>query len=434
MGAARLCWAVWLVAAAALTPGFAAEASARLQRAIEQAWTIAPESTRTEALIDAARHEAAARSGSLRPFVEVQREGLTGGFDDALNATAYVRLGTPFPTFGQRRAGRELAGAAENWSQDALVAARWEHAGAIARVWLDLALVEERIAVLDVQTERLRHALMLERKRLELGEVAGADVVQLELEEARLVSELAAAEGARGRLRAELARWTADTTTAPLPGDLAGLHAVSRSALPSDGSLEAAVESSPTITAARRALDMQRSSAELSKRTVFGRPSAELEWERIPHVAGVPGFDAWGFLVNVPLPFGSAGNASRRAALARVRADESTYEIARREALARARAHVVVARNAEATLARLEPVLSTLGRTEHALGERFRLGAINYLVFIDGLGRLDTVRLQRAETLHALLSARLALALLGPDGDVFPLPVPREGSDAEVNR
>jgi outer membrane protein TolC len=432
MLAARCSSAVLLMAASTLSPVLAADASERLHRAIENTWQRGPDLARAEASIEFARREAAARSGSLRPYVEIQREGLTGGFDNAPNAAGYLRFGTPFATLGQRRAGRDVDGASESWSQDALSAARWESAGATARLWLDLALVEERIAVLGAQTDRLGRAVTLERKRLGLGEVAGADVVQLELEEARLVAQLAAEEGARGRLLAELARWSSDVTSAPRLGDLAELYAAAQAELPGEGVLESVVESAPAIVAARRALAMQRSLADLSSRTAFGRPSAELEWERIPEVNGFPGFNAWGFLFNVPLPFGRPGSESRRAALARVREVESAYEIERREALARARAHLVAATNAEATLARLEPVFAKLGSTEYALGERFRLGAVNYLVFIDSLWRLDQVRLQHAETLHALLSARLGLALLGARDGLFPLPARLEGGGAEV--
>jgi hypothetical protein len=56
------------------------------------------------------------------------------------------------------------------------------------------------------------------------------------------------------------------------------------------------------------------------------------------------------------------------------------------------------------------------------------LGAISYLVFIDGLARLDDLRIQRIQAYETLLYARLELAMILGDPSLFPLPI----SDSEV--
>ena len=79
-------------------------------------------------------------------------------------------------------------------------------------------------------------------------------------------------------------------------------------------------------------------------------------------------------------------------------------------------------RGAEAQLEALNPVLNRLERTEYSLSEQFRLGAISYLVYIDGLSRLDGIRLEAVEAREQSLQSRLRLAVMLDDVDLFPLP------------
>ena len=63
-----------------------------------------------------------------------------------------------------------------------------------------------------------------------------------------------------------------------------------------------------------------------------------------------------------------------------------------------------------------------LPRTERSLAEQFRLGAISYLVYIDGLSRLDELRGDLVAARLTLLQARLDLATLLADSEIFPIP------------
>ena len=57
-----------------------------------------------------------------------------------------------------------------------------------------------------------------------------------------------------------------------------------------------------------------------------------------------------------------------------------------------------------------------------SLAEQYRLGAVSYLAYIDGLSRLEEVRLSNVEATRSLLTARLELAILLRDPSWFPLP------------
>lgn len=428
-------------AGAAGTPGAAGEAagdagaaddaSRRLAEAIARVERGAPERELRAAEIEAGRRDARARGGAFAPYLELQREGLEADLDDAPNATGYLRLGTPVATPGQLRAGRELARAGTRWSEATERAAARERARSVAALWLDLARAEERLVVLRARLERIERATALQRERRRLGEVAGADVEQLDLERARLDALLAGEEAVRARLRAALRRWTDDSRLEPRPGDLDALRRASPAPLPAADRLAALVDASPAQRAARSASTLAETSAVVERRTARGRPAVEIEYERIPDLGPAEGFDAYGVRVHVPLPFGSAARETRAAADARRRGAQLSAEASRRETLARARGELEAARGAEAALARLDGTVADLDARAGALGERFRLGAVDYLVYLDALDRLDEVRIQHVETLHAALAARLELAALGAGAGTFPLPAESGGTAPE---
>jgi hypothetical protein len=100
----------------------------------------------------------------------------------------------------------------------------------------------------------------------------------------------------------------------------------------------------------------------------------------------------------------------------------------------RARAALAAAQSASLRLQETEPVLERLPRTETSLSEQFRLGAISYLVYIDGMSRLDELRLQRIEASETLLQAKLDLAVLFGDPALFPIPDAESDVKLEANR
>ena len=63
-----------------------------------------------------------------------------------------------------------------------------------------------------------------------------------------------------------------------------------------------------------------------------------------------------------------------------------------------------------------------MGATGRSLSEQFRLGAISYLVYLDGFSRLDQVLQEAIDARHALLLARLELAGITGSDVFFPLP------------
>ena len=117
-------------------------------------------------------------------------------------------------------------------------------------------------------------------------------------------------------------------------------------------------------------------------------------------------------------------------ARARLRVAEADEQRARRDLVARIRSAVERARAAEESLEALETVERDLERVERSVRERYRLGAVAYLEYIDGLRRLDEVRTLAIEARLDRLRARLALASMTGDLTWFPLPEP----DPETHR
>ncbi|HHQ48118.1 MAG TPA: hypothetical protein ENK19_04460, partial [Acidobacteria bacterium] len=124
------------------------------------------------AAVDVRSAENRSEAAAGTPYVELQQEGVGSGFDWESNAQTTLRIGTPFNLPSHARARRELRDAADAWVGVAHGAAMLEAVGAVSRKWLDLAVVEERLAVARRRLGRLERALALERVRLDLGEVA----------------------------------------------------------------------------------------------------------------------------------------------------------------------------------------------------------------------------------------------------------------------
>jgi hypothetical protein len=223
---------------------------------------------------------------------------------------------------------------------------------------------------------------------------------------------------------AELERRAGSEAPAPRPEDmqrlLEDLPRIVRAAYLPDG----AVDSSPAFVASVLETERIRLDGERDRRTVWGRPEGEISWEHIPTVDGSDGYDAFGFRLRVPLPFGGVGKRQTAESTARHRQARSEQEQVRRDLVARIDTETGRALAADDLLAGLAPIESELGSVERSISERYRLGAVTYLEYIDGLARLDEVRMQAVDARLAALRARLELAVLSGDTAFFPLPDP----------
>jgi outer membrane protein TolC len=307
-----------------------------------------------------------------------------------------------------------------------------EAAGHAAGAWLELAAADERLAVRQAQVERLERALVLQRKRFELGEVSGAEVKQLELERLRLVNEKNAHRVRRLSASEDLARLAGPGAPGPRPGDLRRLSEGFRPVRIPEHEVDARIDSSPVMTASSLDTERIRLVGERDRRTVRGRPEAELEWERIPAFEDLDGFDAWGFRLSFPLPIGGLAKRQAAESAARHREARSREELARRELVARLRSEIELAHAADEVLAGFGDIETELAEVEHSVSERYRLGAQTYLEYIDGLSRLDDVRMQAIDARLAAARARLVLAVLTGDVELFPLPEPDPVTDIEA--
>jgi len=366
----------------------------------------------------ALRREAAAGP----PFLEWQSEGL-GGSGRNPNAADYLRVGTPFNFPGQIGKARTLVRNAENWVATALDVASRRAAAEASRRWLDLAAALELEALSEARLSRLDDALNLQEARFQLGEIAGTEVRQLDLEHVSESSRLAALRAEVEMARAAIVEICGAGWGDVRRGDLEALASFSKS--PEEVDVTAsALAAGPVLRLAADDAELERSAAKLISSTAWGRAELEAEWERIPAIDGFPGFDAWGFRLTVPLPIGAAGHRQREEARARADAADASLDLAKLEVLRSAQEARAVVRSATDRLRALEPAMDDLPVVVHSLAEQFRLGAISYLAYIDGLSRFDRIVEETIDARRTLLQARLDLAVLLGDSTIFPLPDP----------
>jgi outer membrane protein TolC len=291
------------------------------------------------------------------------------------------------------------------------------------RRWLDVATALELEALSTARLNRLDDALNLQEARYQLGEIAGTEVRQLDLEHVSESSRLAALRADFLMAEAALRELCGSEWGSVRRGDLEALTVVSRTPAAVAFSNEKLAEG-PVLRLASGDAELQRSAADLISATAWGRAEVEAEWERVPALDGLPGFDAWGFRLTLPLPLGAAGHRQREQAQARADAADASLDAARLDAMREAEGALAAARGATDRLRALEPAMTDLPVAVNSLAEQFRLGAISYLAYIDGLSRFDRIVEETIDARRTLLQARLDLAVLLGDPSIFPLPDP----------
>lgn len=361
------------------------------------------------------RREAAAGP----PFLEWQSEGVAASGRKA-NAADYLRVGIPFNFPGQTGKARSLVRTTDRWVVAAQDVAALNAAAEVSRRWLDVAAALELEALSVERLNRLDAALNVQEARFQLGEIAGTEVRQLNLEHVGESSRLAAIRAEVATARVALRELCGESRGTIRRGDLEALTALSKT--PDETTLSADnLSEGPILRSAFGGAELERSASNLVSATAWGRAEIEAEWERVPALDGLPGFDAWGFRLTVPLPLGAAGHRQRENARARADAAAASLDAARREVGRAAQQALAVASSASDRLRALEPALDGLPVSVHSLAEQFRLGAISYLAYIDGLSRFDRIVEETIDARRTLLGARLDLAVLLGDPTIFPL-------------
>lgn len=398
-------------------------AAARLRAAARAAVERAPELAAARAAADTVRAGAAADGAAGHAYSELQQEGIGPGFAWRPNAQTTFRVGLPFNLPWQASAARELREAAATAAEAEIALSAVTVAERAGSLWLQLAAAEARLEIATRIRERLDRALALHEERYSLGEVAGFDVVQLDVEQVRAALAEARERSDRDALLAGLRLFAGEHAPAPGAADLESLVPVT-----STPSAAASVASAPRLAFAAERADTAAARSQLVDTTAWGRPTAEAEWERVPDLDGMPGFDALGLMVNVPLPFGRAVAQPRLEAAAAARLAAAEAELARRLLEESVAADLARAAGAERRLVALKPVLERLEQAEHSLSEQFRLGAQSYLVYLDGMARFDDLRMAGIAAREDLLQARLRLAASLGRADLFPIPIPEPPS------
>jgi outer membrane protein TolC len=298
-----------------------------------------------------------------------------------------------------------------------------------SRRWIGLAAALERLQVRQVRLERLDIALALLEARHQLGEVAGTEVAQLDLEHTDATSRLAATAAEVESLRERVRELCGDTCPDPRVGDLESLAEVTRS--PAETEInEHSLDAGVPMRDAGTQLEIEEARARMASAAAWGRPMIEAEWEHFPDLGPVPGYDAWGFRIAVPLPLGSAGARQRAAARERIAAAEASRETVARRSQVRARAALARANGAESRLVAVASTAKDLPRIEESLSAQFRLGVLSYLEYVYGMVRHDELLLTAIDARSVLLQARIELGYLLDDPTVFPTAAEPTGEDS----
>ena len=394
---------------------------AKVKATMESALRSAPELAARQARLAESLALVWSETGAGSPILTWQSEGIGGGFERNLNATDYLRLSKPFNQPWRVGTARSLKDASERSLESGTEATNLEIAALAGRRWLDLAAATELLQLAEVRLDRLQRALAIQTRRFELGEISGSERRQVALQHAREASALSQTQRWRFSMMRELEVLAPGGFPEPSPRDLEALVAATTQ---DDNSPQSElVLQSPVARYSESLAEVAALEADLQGGVAWGRPELEVEWERVPDLGIVEGFDSFGFRIGFPLPVGRQGRQRILAAERKAEAAEAELRLTQQRLRARYRAALESARSAEASLAALRPSLAEVEFTERSLTEQFRLGAISYLVYLDGFSRLDEVVQRAIETRHALLLARLELAEVSGSDAYFPLPV-----------
>ena len=169
---------------------------------------------------------AAAQSGAGTPTLEYMRKGIGSSFDRQPNSQDTVSVGVPFNGPGQGSRARRLTDAASLRTLAHQRVAVLDVVRLVGEEWIKTAALADRLEVVRTRLNHLENALKLQNKRLELGEVAGTEVMQLELARAAEASMRAGLEAEAESGRHRMGALCGDGCVFPVPGDLEAIQSV----------------------------------------------------------------------------------------------------------------------------------------------------------------------------------------------------------------
>ena len=361
--------------------------------------------------------------------LELQTEGVDSSLDRTPNAIDTVRWAVPLATPGQRRASVEARGAIDTWSESTRALVTWRAGGEIAGFWLDWAATSSRLDHARARLTRLERAVEILAARYEFGEVSGSELRQLRAQRAEDRAIVLDLEIGINGSRQRLERLLGFPVDEPDPQALSRLANWLRSARAPQPAVGAGT--TPGDLEREQRLEVEQGLARLAERSAAGPLEVVVELERVPALMNAPSAEAVGLGVRVPLPFGRRVQERRAAA----RAEAASAEAETERMLAEYETQRLALRAQEEAaargLAQLAPLVAELQQGQFSLAEQFRLGAITYVVFLDGLARLDQVRLRQIALEEQLVAARIARAALDGRDALLPL-APEQSTDGET--
>ncbi len=265
-------------------------ATKKLQSVIEAAWETGPDLVESLSRLDAEAAFDQSFRGVGSPYVQFQMEGIGSGFDPQPNAQRNLRVGTPFDLPWHFSKSRKLGGGLEDWQGSAAEVARLQVAQHVTVAWLRLAAVEEMIGVEERRLNRMDQAVRLQSERFSLGEVAGMEVMQLELQRAQDASILRALQAQQRAMQAAIRQLAGDGVALPALGDLPALaDDLPPWSIGWEGEgVEDKVKRGPYFSSLDRRTEKELLLSDLMSATAWGRPEIQVEWEHIPACRRAP--------------------------------------------------------------------------------------------------------------------------------------------------
>ena len=359
----------------------------------------------------------------------LQSEGLGSSFDREANALDTLRYVRPTAAPWHSGARRDFHSSLSDWHAQETAATPVVVGAEVARLWLEWAAAEAESSLRQLRLDRVVRALTLFEARYRLGEVAGTEVRQLEAQQADDRIALTEIQLQVSQKRGALFALLGFEPSAPTIGSLSELSQW----LNGIETPEIDLADEPGLQAERiqARADLALDLATLEEKTAAGQPSFMVELERIPSLDNRSSVEAFGVQVSLPLPFGRSVAKRRAAARAKGTLAEADAEFAQSRL---SRDLDLWHRQSSALaseLSQLDPMVEGMAETEHSLNEQFRLGAISYLVFLDGVARLDDVRLRHVQLQRLHVKSRIELGQLTGDSRYFPL-LPRVPSSTDT--
>ncbi len=268
---------------------------------IQDALAASPQLKAARAAVDVERAKVPQAGALPDPMLSLgyQNDGFRK-FTYGESGFAFASLGASqtFPYPGKRKLRAQIAEAAVAAADAATDRVRLDLVPAVKRAYFDLLRVREQRTLLETQARLWSQVAQAARARLEAGTGSTADLIRVQLEQARLFQREADLDGRAAALQAELARLAGRKPDSSL-AESTSLASLTLPALPDEPcAIRRVVDGSPELTEARHHLVHYQQQVDLAKLDL--RPDFTVGAAVMPQ-GSMPGMWSLNIGFNVPL-------------------------------------------------------------------------------------------------------------------------------------